>query len=499
MSDLPDDREEWVPIEAEALKRVYDKLVYECGTDVWFESCPVCVSLNGGLIRSVTVITPAGRVEISAKCFIDCTGNADLCRLSGASVVRPEMVQPASLCFYLGGLDIQAFKREPELHSSNPDSPLHKIAADPRYPLITSPHFCIKILCGNVAAINAGYLYGVDISDPGAMFRLMRTGREAAAQYAAALAEYTEAFRNCSLIATAPLLGIRESVRINAVYNLTIDDYVRRARFDDAGALLLAKTARLNGDARLCAVTSCTTMDGAGECIAGIFADYGVTVPIGINTGEPFMCDGDYNRYAAAVKRHFTISAQTSESIDLLKRTLASGGRYTVAAIGPQRNIVGLVGTGLLEKAVDEVVIMGGTVADPRIKFENKLIDIEWNIEQDVSSAARFADKCLVDITYVPFEVGYDILTGAAIPQGTVARFVYDLRGSNGVRASWDPCAVYYAIYGTDDLFELSPYGRMKFDERGGSEFIEGEGRHRVLIQKASSVRIARRLDEFMH
>lgn len=234
MSDLPDDREEWVPIEAEALKRVYDKLVYECGTDVWFESCPVCVSLNGGLIRSVTVITPAGRVEVSAECFIDCTGNADLCRLSGASVVRPERVQPASLCFYLGGLDIQAFKREPELHSSNPDSPLHKIAADPRYPLITSPHFCIKILYGNVAAINAGYLYGVDISDPGAMFRLMRTGREAAAQYAAALAEYTEAFRNCSLIATAPLLGIRESVRINAVYNLTIDDYVRRARFDDA-------------------------------------------------------------------------------------------------------------------------------------------------------------------------------------------------------------------------------------------------------------------------
>ena len=267
---------------------------------------------------------------------------------------------------------------------------------------------------------------------------------------------------------------------------------------DDAGALLTAKTAHLNGDVTLAAVTSCTTLAGAAQCIAGILADYGLDVPVGVNTGAAFMEGGDFDRYASAVAVRFPRTVRTQDSVGLLKKTLSAGGVYTLAAIGPQRNIAALL-DGEYLSAAEEVVIMGGTLADPPKMFEGKRISVEWNIIQDVSAAAEFAARCTAPITYVPFELGYDILTGSAIPAGTVARYAYDVRGENGVRPSWDPCAVYYAIYGPDDLFELSPPGRMRFEPDGKSVFTEGRGPHRVLLQKASSARIAARLNEFMH
>lgn len=237
MRDIPDEREEWVPIEAESLKRTYDRLLKESGAEVWFGSMPAAaVKRADGTIGSLAVLTVAGLVEVGAAVYIDCTGNADLARLAGAAIRQPSVVQPASLCFYLGNVNIPAFKREPILHSSNPDSPIHAIVADEKYPLIRNPHFCLTILYDNVAAVNAGYLFGADVRDPSGFARIMTEGRAAAAQYAAALAEYTEAFRNCVLLATAPLPGIRESVRIEAAYTLTEEDYLRRARFADAVA-----------------------------------------------------------------------------------------------------------------------------------------------------------------------------------------------------------------------------------------------------------------------
>lgn len=270
---------------------------------------------------------------------------------------------------------------------------------------------------------------------------------------------------------------------------------------DDAGALLLAKTAAERGDVAIGAVTSCTTMEGAGACIYGIFHDYGMAVPIGLSTGKPFMCGKRFNRYAKAVQDRYPAEFSWQNSVALLKETLGSGKRYTLVGIGPQRNLAALTdpdGIALIEKAVDEVVIMGGTVITPPVRFERKRIAVEWNIAQDVEAARTFAARCPVPITYVPFEVGYDISTGKNIPTDSVAGLAYALRGENGRRASWDPCAVYYAVYGTDDLFALSDCGRMVFDEQGKSTFHVGQGKHRILLQKRSSGEIANRLDEWI-
>lgn len=235
LTDMPADQEEWVPIEAEALKRVYDTIVSDSGAAVLFDTVPVHVRKEpDGKIKSIVVCNTAGLTEICADVFVDCTGNADLYRLAGGTPIRSATVQPGSLCFYLGNVDLDAFKREPILHTSNANSPIHAIVADEKYPLLTSAHFCIQIIYKNVAVINAGYLYGIDPDRPLDNAAIMMQGRAMAQSYAEALRAYTQAFRNCTLLATAPLLGVRESVRVTATYTVGIEDYLRRARFDDA-------------------------------------------------------------------------------------------------------------------------------------------------------------------------------------------------------------------------------------------------------------------------
>ena len=62
----------------------------------------------------------------------------------------------------------------------------------------------------------------------------MMRGRRIAKQYRDALTTYfPEAFGNAYLVATAPVMGVRESRRIVGDYKLTVEDYVTKADFPD--------------------------------------------------------------------------------------------------------------------------------------------------------------------------------------------------------------------------------------------------------------------------
>lgn len=86
----------------------------------------------------------------------------------------------------------------------------------------------------NTVGFNAGHLFGLDSTDPKSVSEVMMRGRRIAKQYRDALATYfPEAFGNAYLVATAPVMGVRESRRIAGDYKLTVEDYVTKADFPD--------------------------------------------------------------------------------------------------------------------------------------------------------------------------------------------------------------------------------------------------------------------------
>jgi len=227
---------DWVPIDPERLKRVYDELVTSLGATVLFHTSLAAVEAEDGGITAAILANKAGLTAYRAKVYVDCTGDADLAAWAGAEFVKGDAkgrLQAATHCFMLTNVDELAYRCGPDIHWVNPRSPIHAILASGKYPLIVDRHSCHSVTGPRTIGFNAGHIHGVDGTDPASVSRALIHGRKMAAQYREALAAYHPAFANSFLAATGSLLGIRESRRIVGDYVLTLADYVARRSFPD--------------------------------------------------------------------------------------------------------------------------------------------------------------------------------------------------------------------------------------------------------------------------
>jgi hypothetical protein len=238
MPHVKDNDIDWVPIDHELLKRVYDKMVTDSGADVLFFSQCVGVDRDDdGNINYLLVANKAGLQAYKAPVVIDCTGDADLCAFAGAEFEKGDIngeMMPVTHCFELANVDEYAYLNGVYLHGHNPDSPIWDIAKDERFPLIKDTHACNNIVGPQTIGFNAGHLWDVDSTDPMSVSKAMIDGRELAHQFRDALAAYCpKAFANAFLVNTGSLMGVRESRRIKGDYTLTIEDWIARQSFTD--------------------------------------------------------------------------------------------------------------------------------------------------------------------------------------------------------------------------------------------------------------------------
>ena len=134
---------DWVEIEPESLKRIYDELVSEAGADVLFGSFVSDVDTDGdGKVSAVIVSGKSGLTAYSAKVYIDCTGDGDVAALSGAEFDIGDgngNLQAATHCFELGGVDSHTYLTGVNMHNGNPGSPIYKILESTAHCKVTSP------------------------------------------------------------------------------------------------------------------------------------------------------------------------------------------------------------------------------------------------------------------------------------------------------------------------------------------------------------------------
>jgi glycine/D-amino acid oxidase-like deaminating enzyme len=238
MPHIPEDKVDWVAIDPERLKRVYDDLVTESGADILFNTVLSAVDTDDqGSVSAIIASNKDGLVAFEAAVFVDCTGDADLCAWAGAEFEKgdPETgeMQPATHCFVIGNVDTYAYEHGPKLNRGSEGIAV-KISDDEKYDLIIDSHSCNSLLGPGVVGFNTGHIYNLDNTDPAALSKALVHGRKMAEQYRDALAEYMPAaFGDGILVNTGPLMGIRETRRIIGDYVLTLQDYIDRKSFDD--------------------------------------------------------------------------------------------------------------------------------------------------------------------------------------------------------------------------------------------------------------------------
>lgn len=235
----PADRLDWVSINAEQLKRVYDELVCEAGVQVLFHTTVAAVEMSDTSTAGVLLAAnKGGLTAIGARVYIDATGDGDIAAWAGAPSAKGDentgTTQPASFCFQLSNVDEYHYQTGPIVHSGSPDSPMWPILRSGRYPLIRDEHLCAHPVGPGAVGFNAGHLWDVDPADPHGFSQAIMLGRRIADQIRAALAEHhPRAFSGAYLATTATLMGLRETRRIMGDYVLTLEDYMARRSFDD--------------------------------------------------------------------------------------------------------------------------------------------------------------------------------------------------------------------------------------------------------------------------
>lgn len=226
---------DWIPIDPERLKLVYDELVAAAGVEIRFCTSLAAVELRDE--RHVDAVITSGKDGLlawRAPVYIDCTGDGDLAAWAGADFELPDSFQPATYCFNLSNVNETAYQAGSNLHNGNPASPIHRLVADERYPLLNDPHFCQNLIRHGAVGFNAGHLRGVDPTSSASLSAALLRGRRMARAYLEALKrELPERFGQAELCTTAALLGIREGRRIRGEYNFTVDDYLDRRSFED--------------------------------------------------------------------------------------------------------------------------------------------------------------------------------------------------------------------------------------------------------------------------
>jgi len=229
---------DWVPIDPERLKRIYDELVTSAGAKVLFHTHLSAVERNECGIETILITNKAGLSALKAKVYIDCTGDADLTAWAGVEFhkgnAEGKKLMPATHCFAITNVDKYALDNGPSMYGGVADSPIHKILKSGKYPLIPDTHLCHNFTGPATVGFNAGHIFEVDNTKPESTSAALMQGRKMAEQYRAALAEFLPAaFGNSYLVMTGSMMGIRETRRIVGDYTLTLADFMERRSFED--------------------------------------------------------------------------------------------------------------------------------------------------------------------------------------------------------------------------------------------------------------------------
>lgn len=219
----------WSTIDAEELKREYDKLLKSENVDFCFFTSVCDVVCEDGRINAVIIASKSGMFAVKAKVYIDCTGDGDLCALAGGEFEigdENNCVMPGTLCSLWANVD--------DSKAGGGQGRYIEQAYNDGVLTFKDRHLPGMYFRRNsVAGGNIGHLFGLNPLDERSLTEAMVWGRQSVVEYEKYYKTYLEGYENMILCATATVPGVRESRRIVCDYMLGFKDYLERAVFDD--------------------------------------------------------------------------------------------------------------------------------------------------------------------------------------------------------------------------------------------------------------------------
>lgn len=221
----------------EILKLVLNRMAEENGVELLFQTVVTDATVEDGRLTAITVSNVSGKTTLTADCFIDATGDANLTMLAGFPyhVGRESdgLCQPMTLCFRLGNVDHEKYLAEkPEIN------PLYKkLREEGKFSNPREDVLVFRTVTDSVLHFNTTRVVKLDPTNAEDVTRAEILAREQVFEMVSFLQENFEAFRNAVLLSTGIQIGVRESRMIDGLYRLTKDDLLATRKFDDSIAV----------------------------------------------------------------------------------------------------------------------------------------------------------------------------------------------------------------------------------------------------------------------
>ncbi len=249
-------------LNTELFKHVADTLVTEAGVIPLLHCYGVTPVVEGNTIKGVVTESKSGRLAVLAKTVIDATGDADIAFRAGAPCTLSPLLerQAVTLVFNCCGIDRRRFmdyiKSDPATYgdwgedwaqqTSGHENDMFSPYFQKQFDKAIAKNIIPKTdwdLCGSWSTItddgqatylNLVHLGNVDTTDVRDLTRAEMEGRGQVLEAIKAMNHTIPGFEKARLRNFAMGLGTRDSRKILGEYDLTGEDVMNEARFEDS-------------------------------------------------------------------------------------------------------------------------------------------------------------------------------------------------------------------------------------------------------------------------
>lgn len=233
-----------VAFDFEMYKLCSQRMLREAGVDMYMHSyLSGCHRSSDGRVDAVFIENKNGTEALSAKYFIDCTGDADLAYNAGVPMLDMEdrPMQPLSSYFILGNVDTDSEMIREAVHHNRQGVNCHCLPVREKLlslkdkldiPEFGGPWFCTTLHPG-VVTVNMTRTLG-DACDNRDFTSAECTLREQVYKMASILKENIEEFKDSYVGGISVQAGIRETRRIKGVHVVTGEEYVNGYCYEDS-------------------------------------------------------------------------------------------------------------------------------------------------------------------------------------------------------------------------------------------------------------------------
>ncbi len=282
---MPEPQSMSYALDAEMFKYVADVLVQEANVAPMLHRLFVAPIVKDGAIQGVITESKSGREAILARRVIDATGDADVAMRAGAPTRKTpkEEMMAASVMFSMTGVNkrrvIDEVKADPQTYKDWAGNGEWEIETSGKEDNLFSPFlrkpFTQAVAAGVIPAnlntiagtwgtvtdqgdltyLNLVHLPQLDGTDARDLTAGEIEGRRQAVMAVEALRRFMPGCENAKLRNFGMTLGVRDTRKIDALYNMTDNDVRQQGRFDDSigifpefvdgyGILILPTTGR---------------------------------------------------------------------------------------------------------------------------------------------------------------------------------------------------------------------------------------------------------------